>query len=182
MVVLLAEVRAIVEIQGWSNRLAQGRPIQAPKDVSVAKTGSRIFRSYAGEDAFEASLLQYAIEHCLADLRAVVWTCQRDQAHDEKAIAEGIKRQIREAQALILLVSPATLTFGATRWMELACADALEVPIFVLLSHVSYAELREREKGVPPLLLQSQCNNATRWQDVVDQIRRRLTTRTEPES
>lgn len=133
-----------------------------------------IFLSYAGDDAFEADLLQYAVEHLLADLHARVWTYQRDQARDEKTIAAAIKRQIRESRALIFVVSPRTLDFGATQWMELAYADAFDVPIFVLLSHLNYPDLLEREKGVPPLLLQSQCNEATRWREVAEQIRLHL--------
>jgi hypothetical protein len=58
--------------------------------------------------------------------------------------------------------------------MEPAYADAFGIPIFVLLNHVIYPELREREKGVPPLLLQSQCNAATAWRDVVQELRLRL--------
>jgi hypothetical protein len=133
-----------------------------------------IFLSYAGEDAFEAGLLQFATEQLLADLSVTIWTYQRDQAPDQNAIAAAIKDRIRRARALVFLVSPATLRSGATQWMELAYADAFEVPIYVLLSHVSYADLLDREQGVPPLLLQSQCNAATAWREVVTGIRGRL--------
>jgi len=148
----------------------------------MAEAVSWIFLSYAGDDAFEADLLQYAVEHLLADLHAKVWTYQRDQAHDERTSAAAIKRQIRESRALIFVVSPRTLDFGATQWMELAYADAFDVPIFILLSHLTYPDLLERETGVPPLLLQSQCNEATRWRQVAEQIRLRLHVATpEPE-
>lgn len=88
----------------------------------MAEAVSWIFLSYAGDDAFKADLLQYAVEHLLADLHAKVWTYQRDQARDEKAVAAAIKRQIRESRALIFVVSPRTLDFSATQWMELAYA------------------------------------------------------------
>ena len=56
----------------------------------MPEAGAWIFLSYAGDDGFEASLLQYAVEHLLDDLHAKVWTYQRDQAHDQKAIAAKI--------------------------------------------------------------------------------------------
>jgi hypothetical protein len=81
--------------------------------------------------------------------------------------------QTRQSRALIFLVSPKTLAFSPTQFMELAYADAFDIPIFVLLSHLTYAELLEG--SAPPLLLQSQCNDAARWRDIVGQIRLRLT-------
>src|SRR5271169_271944 len=59
-----------------------------------------IFLSYAGEDAFEASLLQFAVEHILAPLGATVWTYQRDQPRDESDIAGGLKARVRQSDAL----------------------------------------------------------------------------------
>jgi hypothetical protein len=61
----------------------------------------QVFLSYAGEDAFEASLLQYAVGTLLADLPAKVWTYQRDQLRDQQTIATNIKSQIHQSRAMI---------------------------------------------------------------------------------
>ena len=134
-----------------------------------------MFLSYSGEDAFEASLLQYAVEQMLADLNATVWTFQRDQARDERSIGNSLKDQVRESSATIFLVSPGTLTAGAAQWMELAYADAYGVPTFIILHRLTFAELRRRERGVPPLLLESQCNASAEWKSVVADLRAGLT-------
>jgi len=133
-----------------------------------------VFLSYSGQDAFEASLLQYAIEHMLADLRAKVWTYQRDQARDQRSIGRSLKDRVRESSATIFLVSPSTLDAGAAQWMELAYADAYDVPTFVILHRLTFAELKSRERGVPPLLLESQCNPSAEWKTVVESLRSRI--------
>jgi hypothetical protein len=133
-----------------------------------------VFLSYSGDDAFEASLLQYAIEHMLVDLRLTVWTYQRDQARDERSIGKSLKDRVRESGATIFLVSPTTLEAGAAQWMELAYADAYDVPTFVILHRLTFAELKSRERGVPPLLLESQCNPAAEWKTVVESLRSRI--------
>jgi hypothetical protein len=132
----------------------------------------QIFISYSGHDEFEASLLQYALETLLSNEKAVAWTYQRDQEYNEKKIAETLKKQVRESIATIFLVSPATLDSGASQWMELAYSDAFEVPTFVLLHHLDYQELKGSERGVPPLLLSSQCNSALKWKNIANDIRR----------
>jgi len=133
-----------------------------------------VFLSYSGEDAFEASLLQYAIEHMLADLTVTVWTYQRDQARDQRSIGKSLKDRVRESSATIFLVSPSTLDAGAAQWMELAYADAYDVATFVILHRLTFAELKSRERGVPPLLLESQCNSSAEWKTVVESLRLRV--------
>ena len=130
----------------------------------------QVFISYAGRDAFEASLLQYALESMLGEEGVEAWTFQRDQARSEKEIARGLKDRVRESCASIFLVSPDTLESGAAQWMELAYADAFNVTTFVLLHHLDFDDLRKRAKGVPPLLLSSQCNSASEWRLVIGDI------------
>lgn len=132
----------------------------------------QVFISYAGRDAFEAGLLQYALEFMLASEGVEAWTFQRDQARSEKEIARSLKDRVRESCAAVFLVSPDTLESGATQWMELAYADAFNVTTFVLLHHLNFGDLRQRSTGVPPLLLSSQCNPAAEWQVVVEDIRK----------
>lgn len=132
----------------------------------------QVFISYAGRDAFEASLLQYALESMLSELGVQAWTFQRDQALAEKQIARSLKNQVRKSIALIFLVSPETLDSGATQWMELAYADAFGVTTFVLLHHLNFGDLGKSAKGVPPLLLSSQCNAASEWRVVVRDIKK----------
>jgi len=74
----------------------------------------------------------------------------------------------------VFLVSPSTLGGAATQWMELAYAHAFEVPTFVILHRITYAEMRRHEKGVPPLLLASQCTPSSEWKSVVDDVRKKL--------
>jgi hypothetical protein len=135
----------------------------------------QVFLSYAGEAALEASLLQYAIEQMLADLDAMVWTFQRDQARDQRSIGNSLRDRVRESNAVLFLVSPDTLSAGAAQWMELAYADAYGVPTFIMLHRLTFAELRSRERGVPPLLLESQCNASAEWKSIIDEIRACLT-------
>lgn len=133
---------------------------------------AQVFLSYAGEDAFEAGLLQFAVETLLADLGVTVWGYQRDQCKDQRGIANSLKARARESVAGLFLVSPSTLDSGATQWMELAYLDAFNVPTFVLLHRLSFQELKSKEKGIPPLLLESQCNLATDWKSLVSALRK----------
>ncbi|OQW34256.1 MAG: hypothetical protein A4E19_02000 [Nitrospira sp. SG-bin1] len=137
-------------------------------------TAPQVFISYSGHDSFETSLLQYAIETLLNREGVVAWTFQRDQVRSEKEIANSLKQRVRESVATIFLVSPTTLDGGATQWMELAYSDAFDVPTFVLLHHLEYEELKAKERGVPPLLLSSQCNSAHDWKRIVEDIRNLL--------
>src|SRR5438874_452322 len=108
---------------------------------TTGSTQRQVFLSYSGDDAFEAGLLQYAIEQMLAHLSVTVWTFQRDQARDERNIGKSLKDRVRESHATIFLVSPSTLDAGAAQWMELAYADAFDVPTFVLLHRLTFADL-----------------------------------------
>jgi hypothetical protein len=130
-----------------------------------------VFISYSGRDSFEASLLQYALETLLASENVSAWTYQRDQLRSEKEIAKSLKEQVRTSKATIFLVSPSTLNGGAAQWMELAYADAYEVKTFILLHHLDYQELKSNDRGIPPLLLASQCNAAHEWKTIVDELR-----------
>jgi predicted component of type VI protein secretion system len=134
----------------------------------------QVFISYSGHDAFEANLFQFALESLLADERVTAWTFQRDQSHSEKEIAKSLKERVKQSIATVFLVSPSTLESGATQWMELAYADAFNVQTFVLLHHLDFQELKSRERGVPPLLLSSQCNSALEWRQIIDDIKKLL--------
>lgn len=132
----------------------------------------QIFLSYAGEDGFEAALLQEAIETLLGDLNVLVWTYERDQARDERHVGSSLRERVRGSMAAIILVSQFTLASGATQWMELAYADAFAVPTFILLHHITYDVLKASETGVPPLVLEGQCNPATSWRRLEADLRR----------
>lgn len=131
---------------------------------------NQVFISYSGHDEFEASLLQYAIETKLKNYGINAWTFQRDQNRSEKEIAVNLKKKVKESLATIFLLSPTTLNSGATQWMELAYSDAFDIETYILLHHLEYKELKSRERGVPPLLLSSQCNPAIQWINVISQI------------
>ncbi len=135
-------------------------------------TEPQVFVSYSGHDEFEAGLLQFALETILCDEKVIAWTYQRDQARSEREIAQSIKERVRNSCATVFIVSPTTLARGATQWMELAYADAFDVTTFVLLHHLKYSELKSAEGGVSPLLLAGQCNSATEWRTVIEDIRR----------
>jgi hypothetical protein len=137
----------------------------------------QVFLSHAGDDGFEANLLQYAIEQMLAEINPIVWTYERDQGRDERNIGKSLKDRVRESKATVFLVSPSTLNAGATQWMELAYADAYDVPTFIILHHLTFDQLKARERGVPPLLLESQCNSAAEWRRIIEDIRILLTGR-----
>jgi len=134
----------------------------------------QIFVSYSGHDAFEASLLQYALEEKLKPSRVTAWTYQRDQGRSEKNVASSLKKRIKQSIATIFLVSPKTLEGAATQWMELAYSDAFNVRTFVLLHHLDYQALKATHAGIPPLLLASHCNPAVDWPKVVKDIKRLL--------
>ena len=134
--------------------------------------GKQIFLSYAGEDGFEASLLQTAIETLLRDLGVLVWTYDRDQAGDQRHIGSSLRDRVRESVAAIILVSQFTLQSGATQWMELAYADAFAVPTFVLLHHITFDVLKGSETDVPPLVLEGQCTPAVSWRLLESDLRR----------
>jgi TIR domain-containing protein len=155
--------------------VSRRRPLQANGDPVRAQ----VFLSHAGEDEFEASLLQYAIEQMLADVNVIVWTYERDQRPDERNIGKSLKDRVRESKATIFLVSPSTLNAGAAQWMELAYADAYNVPTFIILHHLTFEQLKSHERGVPPLLLESQCNAAVTWKSIIESLRLLLTSRHE---
>ena len=134
----------------------------------------QVFISYASQDQFEADLLKFALDTLLADIGASAWIFRQDQSYSERKIAQSLKERVKSSSALIFLVSPTTLKRGATQWMELAYADAFEVPTFVLLHHLQYADLTSSESGAPPLLLAGQCNAAIDWYTVLMDIRSRI--------
>jgi hypothetical protein len=139
-----------------------------PNDLPI---GFQVFLSYAGDDAFEASLFQFAVEQILCDLKVTVWTYQRDQKEDERSIGKSLKERVRESTATVFLVSPSTLKSGAAQWMELAYSDAYGIPTYVILHRLTFTDLRARRKGVPPLLLEGQCNLSADWRKVIDALR-----------
>jgi hypothetical protein len=72
-------------------------------------------------------------------------------------------------------LSPSTLDTSKVQWMELAYADAFDKPVFILLHRIGYAALAARTQDVPPLVLASQCNDATLdWRGVIDAVGDRL--------
>ena len=131
---------------------------------------SHIFLSFAGDDTCEASLLQFAFETLLSSTQTKVWSYKRDQVASVRSVASSLKGEIQRSSALIFLASPSTLKGGAAQWMELAYADAFEVPIYVLLHRISYQKLRLKERGAPPFLTEGQCTIAEKWRDVATQI------------
>lgn len=132
----------------------------------------QIFLSYAGADAFEASLLQRCIENLLSDIGARVWAYKRDQPGNERNIGRSLKERVRESSVVIMLVSQFTLSSSITQWMELAYADAFDVPTFVLLHHLSFDDLKHSERGIPPLIIEGQCTPAIDWPLLESDLRR----------
>jgi hypothetical protein len=131
----------------------------------------QVFLSHAGTDGFEASLLQFAVEHLLAHLGVSVWTYQRDQTKDEQDVAGGLKDSIRRSAAMIFLLSPATFEASGTQLMELAYAHAFDIPRYILILRLQYQDLIARGRGVPPLVLRSQCNDAAlEWKQVIQSL------------
>jgi hypothetical protein len=88
----------------------------------------QIFLSYSSDDSCEASLLVYAIETMLSHANVQVWTYQRDQSASTRSVATSLKEQVRRSRAMVFLASPSTIKGGAAQWMELAYADAADVP------------------------------------------------------
>lgn len=137
----------------------------------------QIFLSYSSADSFEAALLQCVIETELQDFKICVWSFERDQNTSERNIAKSLKEKVKESRAAIFLLSPFTLNSGATQWMELAYCDAFEIPVHVLLHHITYKELVGSEKGVPPLLASGQCCPAVDWRKVIKKLRASMANR-----
>ena len=133
-------------------------------------TKPQIFLSHASANAFEAELLQAALEMLLQDLGVSVWAYRRDQAGNQRNVGESLKDKVRESAALIILLSPETLSSGGTQWMELAYADAYEVPTFILLHRLTFESLLRQETGVPPLVLSSHCTLAIEWKKIGPQL------------
>jgi hypothetical protein len=140
----------------------------------MSKKRTEIFLSYSGKDSFEASLLQFAIEQLLSDLDATVWTYERDQEKSERQVGKSLKVRVQQSAAVIFLASPSTFSSGAAQWMELAYADAFDIPTFVILHRMCFHDLKKMECGVPPLLLEGQCNPSSEWRAVVDDIKGKL--------
>ena len=136
----------------------------------MRKKSIEIFLSYSGKDSFEASLMQFAVEQLLTDLGVTVWTYERDQAKSERQIGKSLKVRVQQSAAVIFLASPSTFNSGAAQWMELAYADAFDIPIFVILHRMTFNDLKKMEGGVPPLLLESQCNPSSEWRAIVRDI------------
>jgi hypothetical protein len=141
----------------------------------VLNTIPQLFLSYSGDDSCEAGLLQFAIESLLGATKVKVWTFQRDQPPDVRSIAGSLKKQVQNSCAVVFLASPSTVKGSAAQWMELAYADAFEIPTFVLLHRISYSKLKMKERGVPPFLTEGNCTPSTDWRKVVESIRPRLT-------
>lgn len=134
-------------------------------------TGLRIFLSYSRQDQFEAALLQEWLETRFGSDGISVWTFERDQRRDEPNVSRSLKETVQESAAIIFLLSPFTIEAGAAQWMELAYADAFAIPTFILLHHVTYGELVRAERGVPPLVRQSQCTPAVEWKAMEQDLR-----------
>lgn len=127
-----------------------------------------IFLSYSSEDAFEANLLQFALEVLMKDKKVKVWTFQRDQNKDERDVSKSLKEQIKESIAMIFLLSPSTLDDGLSQWMELGYSDAYDIPTFILLHRLTHDDLLEgREIS---LLLSRQLNEAREWKLIVPEL------------
>jgi TIR domain-containing protein len=137
-------------------------------------TSSQIFLSYSGKDRFEATLLQEWLEHRFESTGLKVWTFHRDQRRDEPNVSRSLKDTIRDSAAVVFLLSPYTVEAGAAQWMELAYADAFGIPTFILLHHLSYDDVLRTERGVPPLIRQSQCTPAVQWKTMEDDLRKHL--------
>ena len=140
----------------------------------MTKAKPQIFLSYSSDDSCEASLLVYAIETLLARLGARAWTYQRDQSGATRSIATSLKEQVRASAAMVFLASPSTIKAGAAQWMELAYADAAELPTFVLLHRITYAKLRMKERGAPPFITEGHCTPSADWRRIIDELGLRL--------
>jgi hypothetical protein len=161
-------------LQSFPSHIARWNLTLVSRSLPHNMKSKQIFISYSGHDAFEASLLQYAIETMLASEGVTAWTYQRDQERSEKEVAAALKENVRNSLATIFLVSPSTIDGGAAQWMELAYSDAFGVKTFVLLHHLEFDKLKAKKRGVPPLLLAGQCNFALEWKIIIDDIRKLL--------
>lgn len=133
-----------------------------------------IFLSYSSQDRVEAQLLQFAFESLLVDLNAKIWTYERDQAKSERKVAEALKQKVKESAVMCFLVSDSTIGSGAAQWMELAYADAFEIPTFVILHRITFDNLKSPDANVPPLLLASHCNLAEKWREIAGDMRKEI--------
>jgi hypothetical protein len=151
---------------------------RAPQSTKRARNRApkspQIFLSYSGDDSCEASLLVYAIETLLAKAHVHVWTYQRDQPSDTRSVATSLKEQVRRSKAMVFFASPSTLKLGAAQWMELAYADAANVPTFVLLHRLTYAKLKMKERGARPFITEGHCTPSVAWRTVIEELGSRL--------
>ena len=85
-----------------------------------------------------------------ASTGVVAWTYERDQRRYESNVSRSLKEIIRDSVAV----------------MELAYADAFEIPTFILLHHIMFDEVLKMEREVPTLIRQSQCTLAADWRDI----------------
>ncbi len=136
----------------------------------MAEKSNNIFLSYSVEDAFEASLLQCALEALMADLSVKVWTYERDQNKDERDVRRSVIDCIRKSMAMIFLLSPSTLDGGAYQWIELGSADTLEMPAFILLHHLKHDDLAQRRKYAS--LLTRELIEARDWMLIEPELRK----------
>jgi hypothetical protein len=97
---------------------------------------------------------------------------ERDQARDERSVYTSLRYRVRESAAVVILLSQSTLDMGIVQWTELAYAEAFEVPIFILLHHVNFEQLKSARRGVPPMVLFSQCTPASSWRLLDNDLRR----------
>ena len=125
--------------------------------------------SHAEEDLFEATLLQVVLEQSLADVGASVWAYGRDQAPQQKNVAASLPKIIGEAAALVFLLSPDS---SPTQWMELAYADAFEIPTFILVHRTTFAKLAAAKRGMPPFVVTGQSIRAVEWKRIVEPLRK----------
>ena len=135
----------------------------------------QIFLSHTGKDAFEADLLQITLEGLLADLDVKVWSYLRDQSTGERRVSSSNLAQVRKSEAMIYLVSPATLEGGANQTIELGYAEALEKHIEVILHRLTYDDLKSAGSKVPITVLEGSCTPATEWRKVAQALRDHLT-------
>jgi hypothetical protein len=116
-------------------------------------------------------LLKEAIELLFEGARVRVWAFGRDQPGDQRSVGTSLRDRVRESLAFIILISRFTLESGATQWMELAYADAFEIPAFILLHHLTFDELKRAGRGAPPLVLEGQCTLAADWRSLENGLR-----------
>lgn len=121
----------------------------------------QLFLSYARPDEFEAQLFQRVLEAELPGTK--VWAFQRDQQLSTRDLSRFIQRAIQDSLGVIFLISQFTLKDGGNQWYELGIADAFEKRTFFLLHHVTLHDVKQVERGIPPLLFNADCILATEW-------------------